>query len=456
MNRKMTNRANLPGRLLMAVAAVVCALSLGLGLQTAPGYAAGSFSLTGTYTGGDYEGVSASDYTVAPGSTSTITLYRVGTIAGTDLVIDSALEPYMPADLMDGRTLKGWGTEAPESAEDQAVWTTEWLARAATIDGLIRSNSGLAASVGDDPAGLKVGETSVNLAAGNFSFSGLEAGLYLLSGTSQKLSVYKGNEGMDAYVTPAPMLVQVIGNTTVSLKPQISGAVDEITVVKAWSGDSEAGRPASIKVVLSYDGVEKATLELNKENNWTAKYKTAGDVDPAKWAVSEGSVIAGYTVSRTESEVVSGQKTYTFTNTKPNNPPGPSEYTLELVKKLPVYVDHGKQVSTTFAFEITGYQGSRVVYHRYAGLNFTGAGTESAKVTKIPAGLSRIVVKEMDAAGYKVEGPAEKEATLSGTTYKVEFENTYDTVRYGGGVINKYKVSGGKIRFDFREGIVHE
>ena len=304
-------------RKVLMTALLIAILGIGMGLYTAPAFAAGSYTLEGKYLDGTYEGIDLSQYEIDSSSTSTITLYRVGLISGTDLNIEEVLIPYMSDLMVDGK-LKGWGTTAPEKADDKAKWTREWLDRAATIEGLINSNPDLKNSVtADEKPGLKVDETTVDLKNANFSFSGLAPGLYLVTGTGQKLSKYKGvdvTEG-DAYIKPVPMLVQVIGNTSVELKPEVEGPVDKITVLKTWSGDSADTRPVSIDIKLTYAGKDVATLTLNQENNWTDTYDTGEMVDPTKWAISEASLTPGYTVTMTKTTAVNGVMKVTFTNT---------------------------------------------------------------------------------------------------------------------------------------------
>ena len=427
-------------RKVLMTALLVAILGIGMGLYTAPAFAAGSYTLTGSY-----DALDPDQYVLDADASSTLTLYQVGTLSGPDLAIKEVLKPYM-SDLMKDGKLKGWGTKAPKEETEKANWTKEWLDRATAIEGLINSNE---EALKDK---LKVAETTVKLGSENFTFSGLEPGLYLVSGTGQKLSTYKGVDvkGTDAYIKPVPMLVQVIGDTTITLKPEVQGPVDEITVIKTWVGDSATSRPAYIDVKLTYDGEDVTTLRLEEKNDWTATYKTDKKVDPTKWDCSEASLPTGYTISKSKGPVVDGKMRVTFTNTY--NPP-PEETTFELIKRVPTYVQHSSKVSTVFIFEVSGYVGSSRVFHRYVSLSFDGPGEKSLKLADIPQGLSRLVVKELDSSNYKVSGSAEKTATLDGSTYSVTFENNYDnTTQFEGGVINKYKQSGGGYKFDSREG----
>ena len=118
-------------------------------------------------------------------------------------------------------------------------------------------------------------------------------------------------------------------------------------------------------------------------------------------------------------------------------------------------MQHSNNVSTVFTFVVTGYIGTQQVLYKTVAVEFTGPGEKTLNVGKIPDGLTRLVVREVDSPNYTVVGNAEKEATLDGDTYSVTFENKYDkTTNFEGGVINKYKQSGGGYKFDSREGRV--
>lgn len=438
----------------LITALLAAILVIGTGIYTSPVFAADSFTLTG-----NYESVDLDQYKLDPSSSTTITLYRVGTISGTKLNLNEVVVPFM-GDLMENGTLKGWGTKS-EDYSDEEAWQKAWLDRAAAIEDMINAHG-----LQDNP-NLKVGSVDVNLGQGStgFSFSGLTPGLYLVTGTGQELETYKGInvKGTKSYVKPVPMLVQVINNTNITLKPEVQGPVDKIIVMKTWAGDSAADRPASIEVKLTYKepgeegGTFETTLELTADNNWVAEYDTGDRVDPTRWSIAEATLLPGYTISQTSGPAVNGVLKVTFTNTHNPPPPPVTSKTLEIAKKVPTYVEHSKNVSTVFIFEVSGYVGNTRVLHRFVSVSFDAAGEKTLHLGDIPDGMSRVVVKEVDSSNYTVSGDAEKTATLSGTTYSVTFENTYDnTTVFEGGVINKYKQSGSGYKFDSREGHVRK
>lgn len=437
MTENMTLR--IPRLLLLAALAAVFALCMGF--AAAPSYAAGTHTLTVKYAG-NWNDFDASNLKDTP--QTKLTLYKVGdcTKAGDSWDITLAAP-------LSNITLTKEEIAAMNSAEDESARIQAWLEKAAVIDHEIMTVKGLAEE-------LKAATTSANPQSfdsrtGSAVFYGLEQGIYLIHGDSWAEEV---NGTATKYWCPQPMLVQVITEKTeANLKPVSKTPVDEITIVKAWAGKgNEDARPTSIEVAVAYDGTVVETVTLSEANSWKAVIKTPdGKKDPLKWTAAEVKVLTDFTPSIRVSEVVDGKMTINITNTY-----NVQSRELELIKVLPVFVDHGDKVSTAFTFEITGYQGSTVAYHRYAGLSFDKAGRRSTKITGIPLGLSRVVVREVSSAGYDVNGSAQKEAQLDGNTYEVSFENTFDDIRYEGGVINKYKQTGGKYHFDSREGVVRK
>ena len=442
MNMKTATRMRIPGMVLLILIAAVFAVGMAV---ASPAYATtesgtdagtGSNSITGTYAPwANMEDVSGL------GST-TLHLYRVGSFVDKDgeatIELEDNLKPYtLPA------TKKGEDT-------DETAWTTEWLNFAGTIAMKIDSDEDLAKQ-------LKVKDATTGATDGAYTFSGLKSGVYLITGESQTVTL----NGKETKWWPQAMVVQVLqGESKANLKPQ-SGDFRNFRVYKTWSGGENA-RPKSITVHVQYDGqeIDGSPFTLDESNNWSATWKSKmNQTDASKWSVTEdmGTAAIDFTAVITTND--SGDtRTYNITNTY--NPP-PSESELELVKSLPVILKHGdgSKVSTTFTFEIKGYLGDQVVYHRYAGMAFNDAGEQTLKITGMPVGMTKVEVTEMTSANYKVAGSATKEADFDeeASKYSVSFENTFDdTHRYSGGVVNRYDKSDSGYKFDFSEGIVHK
>ena len=432
MNR--TSEIKIPKLLLLVIMAAVLAVGMGMssvvsfaGTESKDKATPGPYSISGNY------GVNPSIVSDLAGTE--LTLYRVGSF-------DRDSDGKAIIDLDDN--LDEVKLPATKESDGKDKWTNDWLAAASTIEDIIVSNSELEST-------LKVTTTTTDT-EGKYTFSSLNTGVYLITGKSKTVEA----EGKTTTYWPQAMLVQILQkNAEANLKP-LSGEYRQFKIVKSWAGDDETTRPKSVTMVVTYDGTEVYTFELNADNQWTASWKAKPDqMDASKWAVEEKTDTGSLNYSVSRKTTPDGDTfIYNFTNTY--NPP-PTDKTLELVKSVPVYLQHadGKTVSTSFTFEITGYLGNDVVYHRYAGMQFDKDGKQTLTITGIPDGLTKVVVKEVPTANYTVTGGAEKEAVLSGDLYKVEFENTYnDTTHYDGGVINKYKQTGGKYVFDFREGIV--
>ena len=240
------------------------------------------------------------------------------------------------------------------------------------------------------------------------TFTGLDQGLYLIHS-----STYEGTDG--SYWKARPMLVQVVAaSNTANLKPVSQKPVDEITIIKVWAGDEEvqkydaaAGtegdaatedgdaadgsnaegnivtaaeaaaqaaaksesegeateepasvetvtlvKPASISIILSYDGEQYGDpITLNEENNWTVTIKTPdGKKNPLLWSIAEQDVLSGYTPEYTVQEDPANKRLILKAT---NNTTDIKSRKLKLVKKVPTFVDNGGVTTTGFTFRIT-------------------------------------------------------------------------------------------------------
>jgi LPXTG-motif cell wall-anchored protein len=157
---------------------------------------------------------------------------------------------------------------------------------------------------------------------GSVRFSGLDDGIYLVTGESSR-------EGNYTY-TPVPFLVRITGpvdSVTANVKYDRSGGSDlpeysSYTVKKVWSGDTAATRPASVTVRLLHNGKEIGTVTLQESNGWSHTWNRLED--DGTYQVIEADVPEGYTVSVSQNGM-----TFTVTNTAktpdtPDNPDDPA------------------------------------------------------------------------------------------------------------------------------------
>lgn len=175
----------------------------------------------------------------------------------------------------------------------------------------------LAAYVSSDSISPNAVGTTTN---GSVRFSGLEDGIYLVTGDVS----YAGNYTY----TPVPFLVRITGSVTANVKYDRSGGGDSpehvsYTVKKVWSGDTASTRPASVAVRLLHNGKEIGTVTLQESNGWSHTW--SGLEDGGAYQVIETDVPEGYTVS-----VSQNGTTFTVTNTaktpdNPDNPDNPDE-----------------------------------------------------------------------------------------------------------------------------------
>ena len=115
---------------------------------------------------------------------------------------------------------------------------------------------------------------------------------------------------------------------------------------------------------------------------------------------------------------------------------------LKIVKSLPAY-ECAEEAS--FAFDIVGKIGERVVYSNVAMITLSEAGTGATTIHNIPAGID-VTVTEVGSGNshYFTEFPVEGPVTIvADDTVTVNFTNTYKTNDRGGhGVINMFSLDG--------------
>ena len=406
---------------------------------TPESFAAGTYTVSGTFDKG-----------AELGGEVTYTIYRVGELSGG---VFTLLPGYSTVGARVNYTKAEFGEE-DKADEDAAAWRDAWMASAATLANYVKEEHKAVECTSSD---------------GTFSFTGLASGLYLITGTSQAVPDGTGT----TYWAPRPMYVAVDdGDETVSLKPESEHTEppapddhDSFTVTKAWEGDEKVKdliRPESVEVEIYYGGNSqddlKVTVTLSDSNNWTYSWNASEDEpDPTEWRVVEKLTeedAANYSVSYSYNAAgtASSARMITITNTY-------DRYRLVINKKLPDFVMHAGGYGQALVFEVTCWSGDAAVMHKYAGMVYGPSSdiNQSIKISSVPRGTSRVTVSEVYIGNYKPIGPASKEAEFKATDdgkgeWTVSFENEYDNITYGSGIINKYSILNGAFKFDMADG----
>lgn len=189
-----------------------------------------------------------------------------------------------------------------------------WRALAATLDGY---------AARDQRKPLAALETDAN---GRLTFSGLEAGMYLVSGQKHTTGGY--------VYTPVPFLVSLPGldgednwiyDATTGPKynreeapVQPGGETVRRKVLKVWEDDgAEDERPESVTVQLLRNGKVYDTVTLSGKNRWS--YEWSGLEQGDIWQVVEADVPEEYTVTVSR-EGITFVVTNTLTEELPDEP----------------------------------------------------------------------------------------------------------------------------------------
>lgn len=166
----------------------------------------------------------------------------------------------------------------------------EWKDIATTLSAYIAANGDTAdAVVKTDDQGTAV-------------FTGLETGLYYISGVTVEKD--SGTYVFDPFMIYLPT-PQSDGTYDYDMeaKPKCGQFVPktEYSVTKLWKDNGSDSRPTSVTVEIRKDGVLQQTQVLSNENNWSYRW-TASEADTGKWTVNEVVVSEGYTVSLSQQE----------------------------------------------------------------------------------------------------------------------------------------------------------
>lgn len=136
-------------------------------------------------------------------------------------------------------------------------------------------------------------------ALGEAKFEDLDAGIYLVVGSSAKVN--------GILYTPKPALIRIPGHDMQGeLVKDVVATVkyDRLvlppepvsrTVTKVWDDNNFSDRPTSVTVQLLKDGEKYDEQALSADNNWTY---TWNELDPtAEWSVIETNIPNGYKVT---------------------------------------------------------------------------------------------------------------------------------------------------------------
>ena len=428
------------------------AMVLTMGITALPSYAAGNGTASVSYK-------PAKDGKVE----ETFTLYKVGHFErykDGDVIPEGSKvgDSYLALD--EGLPDVNINIKKSDYPDDDA-WIAAWQTAAASV----------ASGIEGTPAEATAVTAIANAANGGVAvFSGLEDGLYLVTGPMQEYQ--DKDKGENTYYTPNPSFIMVL-NVTAELEAKYEErTVKEYHIKKAWVDEGhEALRPTSIDVELyrrdsSVEGSEYELIEtitLNESNRWSYKW----DSEPKyewKWKeIMDDETAIHYIVSETSrmGQAVNAQnqevnddnvKYVTLTNTY-------TKRKLSITKILDKFLENGDN-SATFVFEIRGFMGEgdkeRQVYTASAGINFAkdATGSLTTIVDNIPVNLTRLEVEEVYASNYQaVDGKIKDNGKIGGVTlnldegmYYVSFENDYnDEITIKGGIVNKYTNKEGKV-----------
>ena len=425
-------------KLCLALALMVAALFV----VSVPVFAAGTHTISGTVSKEvrqketpaegkeiiDLSGVAFDDGTV-------FDLYKVGgfkNVSGKS-VLDLDMSVISPAIFEEYPEFSVNDLEKPEQAELIEQWQLQWLDKAKIAHKYLSSEAP---------------KSSASMTGGEFAFSNVSDGLYLLVSNATKIVV--NPDDTETLYRPLPMFVMVLnGDVRLELKVEAEPIVHHYTVNKQWK-TKEGYKPVypdSIEVDIYYNyevGKEpEKTVTLNEGNDWTYSWesKKRGTYSVIEKITPE---IEKYYVIDPEDNISVAADAMTTIITNTYNP-----YNLKIKKIMPDYVDHfgpdDPVISTSFVFEITGKdKDGKVAYHNYVGVQMAKGEYEQEVLVAndIPRNLASITVVEKYAGGY-TPTPAEAEITLThpneGDTYLFEFENKYQKPPiYSGGVINRF------------------
>ena len=428
-------------KLCLALALMVAALFV----VSVPAFAAENHTVSGTISNLDVDKESQTlpEVDVPSFDGKEFRLYKVGTFGRNDEGKSYIVSKYDIADL-DLDITQG-------EDETDAAYTIRWLVEAQKIANHIR------ASAADPDVDTIKPDYTTTISGNAFSFTGteqnpLDIGVYLLIGDDL---VVKGDDGKKVVWSPCPMLIQVLNDdvTGIGIKTiHTPYNVKEFSILKSWDdAGHEALRPDTISIKVYYRDAEDGTdklykeVQLKKSENYTYSEKNIDSVKASYFFIDEDLESENYRMVELKQDTFNDEErsqSITFTNKY-------DRYRLKLLKKMPAFIANGDQATTTFVFEVKGYdeeaegQGKEV-YSTRVGLQVEQGETEKPiEVPDIPRTVKRITVKEIYFGGYTPNPSDAQTATVTvtedeGREYSVTFTNTFNTPFYSGGVINRF------------------
>jgi hypothetical protein len=174
-----------------------------------------------------------------------------------------------------------------------------WSASAATLESYLVQRASENAHI----APTATGKTDEN---GVVTFSGLEAGLYLLVGDQTTIgkNVYTPTatlvslpslDGIGAWRSDPSIYVKNSSQELVTPLDSVPTYTD-LTVIKIWKDEGhENERPASVTVTLYRNEEEYDTVTLSAENNWRYVWQIPDDT--SRWHLVEKNIPENYTVT---------------------------------------------------------------------------------------------------------------------------------------------------------------
>lgn len=165
---------------------------------------------------------------------------------------------------------------------------------------------------------------------GKVHFTGLQAGLYLVRGTTARngegectfkstmillpMPQNDGSYDYDLEVKPKSTFTPDPEDPDIPVEPDEPELIT-YKVVKLWKDTGYSSqRPRNVKVEIYKDGVLQETVILNAANDWT--YSWEAPKDDSTWTVLERDVAEDYTVT-----VTAEGETFTIVNSR-KSPPG--------------------------------------------------------------------------------------------------------------------------------------
>lgn len=398
-------------------------------IMTGVTYAAATHTVSGTYDPKDSTGKS-----VSIGET-TYKLYHVGDFDEDNKAVFKLLPQYQ--DVEAGLNFKKADfDEEGKSDEEATQWREAWMSSAETLSNYVKEEN-------------LVG--TVKSSDGKFRFTGVDEGLFLLTGTSNSVTA----DGKTTYWWPRPMYVRVLSNddtVEIEMKPKSENAI-HLTIHKSWDkipdDMTEMVKPDSINVRIYYGASDdehlKETVTLDDKNNWMYSWDAEkGETDSSKWIVQEDTtgMEENFDVEYQERyDEASMSKVIDIKNVY-------NRKDLEIVKTMKDYVSQGN-TKQTFVFQVVCFAGQEEVLRKYVGVTFGENDDEDkALVSNIPKNVDKIEVTETYSGNYKPDAKtkeAKLEATEDGTgKWTVAFENSLDddTPSFDTGVINQYSITG--------------